>query len=254
MVMKANILARYIEPLLVPELEHIHTIRIGTKALAYWPYRFTDDYDSAELLALFKKVHQSGKQLTIMAHFNHPVELKTDVVKKAILNIRNVNAVIRTQSPLLQHINDDAVTWMEMWRNQIKLGCIPYYMFLVRDTGAHHYFSVSLEKAWQIYRNAYMRVSGIARTVRGPSMSASPGKVHLLGLTEINKEKIFVLQFLQGRNPEWVRIPFFAKYNPDATWLDDLIPAFGEEQFFWQKEYEREYLQENFTLEAHEEF
>ena len=40
MVMKAKVLERYIRPILEdPELEHIWTIRIGTKSVAYWPQR-----------------------------------------------------------------------------------------------------------------------------------------------------------------------------------------------------------------------
>ncbi len=66
-------------------------------------------------------------------------------------------------------------------------------------------------------------------------MSAAPGKVHILGINEINGEKVFTLKFLQGRNSQWVGKPFFAKYNPDAIWLNDLQPAFGEEKFFFQK-------------------
>ena len=45
-------------------------------------------------------------------------------------------------------------------------------------------------------------------------MSASPGKVQVLGTQEIHGEKVFVLNFLQGRNPDWVGRPFFAKYDP----------------------------------------
>jgi KamA family protein len=238
MVMSAKLLESYIEPLLVPELENLHTIRIGTKALAYWPYKFINDKDTPALLNLFEKVARSGRHIALMAHFNHYVELETKAVRKAIKNLRDVNVEIRTQSPLLRHINDDYKVWLKMWRVQAKLGCIPYYMFLARDTGAQHYFSIGLERAYQIYRNAYMRVSGVSRTVRGPSMSASPGKIHVLGVAEIRGEKVYVLQFLQGRNPEWVRVPFFAKYDPDAVWLDDLKPAFGEEKFFWQDDYE----------------
>ncbi|HOI88606.1 MAG TPA: hypothetical protein PLV51_12155, partial [Lentimicrobium sp.] len=77
-----------------------------------------------------------------------------------------------------------------------------------------------------------------SKTVRGPVMSASPGKVHILGISEISGEKIFVLQFIQGRNPDWIRRPFFAKYDPGATWITDLTPAFGEEKFFWEEDYE----------------
>ena len=110
-------------------------------------------------------------------------------------------------------------------------------MFLARDTGAQHYFAITLEKAWNLFREAFQQVSGIARTVRGPSMSASEGKVQILGVTEIMGEKVFSLQFLQGRNPDWVVRPFFAKYDPNAIWLDDLQPAFGQTAFFFEKEY-----------------
>lgn len=238
MVMSAKLLGRYIEPLLVAELENLHTIRIGTKALAYWPYKFINDKDTPALLNLFEKVAMSGRHIAIMAHFNHYAELETKAVRKAIKKLRDVHVEIRTQSPLLRYINDDYKVWLKMWRMQARLGCIPYYMFLARDTGAQHYFSVGLERAYEIYRNAYARVSGVSRTVRGPSMSASPGKIHILGIAEIRGEKVYVLQFLQGRNPKWVRVPFFAKYDPQAVWLDDLKPAFDELKFFWQDEYE----------------
>jgi len=130
--------------------------------------------------------------------------------------------------------------WAKMWQEQVSLGCIPYYMFVVRDTGAQHYFGVSLVKAEEIFRSAFKQVSGLARTVRGPSMSATPGKVHILGISEINGQKVIVLQLLQGRNPEWVGIPFFAKYNPLAIWLDDLEPAFSE-KFFFEDELKAKY-------------
>ena len=253
MVMSAKLLESYIEPLLVPELENLHTIRIGTKALAYWPYKFINDKDTPALLNLFEKVARSGRHIAIMAHFNHYAELETKAVRKAIKNLRDVNVEIRTQSPLLRHINDDYKVWLKMWRMQARLGCIPYYMFLARDTGAQHYFSIGLERAYQIYRNAYIRVSGVSRTVRGPSMSASPGKIHVLGVAEIRGEKVYVLQFLQGRNPEWVRVPFFAKYDPQAVWLDDLKPAFDEVKFFWQDEYEAMTGEKTETLHYQEE-
>ncbi|MFP4854773.1 lysine 2,3-aminomutase, partial [Paraburkholderia sp. BR14264] len=75
-----------------------------------------------------------------------------------------------------------------------------------------------------------------ARTVRGPSMSAFPGKVVIDGIVDIAGEKVFALQFLQARKPEWVRRPFYAKFDPNATWLHDLVPAFGEQKFFFETE------------------
>jgi KamA family protein len=234
MVMNFATLSAYITPLLTPEFEHIRSIRIGTKALTYFPYRFVSDEDSDAILSLFEQVVKSGKNLSVQAHFNHPHELSTEIVCKAIARIKGTGAQIRCQSPLLKHINDNPKLWAEMWRKQVDLGCIPYYMFVARDTGAKHYFELPLERCWNIFRAAYRSVSGLCRTVRGPSMSDHPGKIQVLGIQEIKGEKVFVLRFIQGRNPKWVDIPFFAKYDPKATWFNQLKPAFGEEKFFFE--------------------
>lgn len=249
MTMTASALSTYIEPLLQPEFNHIHTIRIGTKSLAYWPYRFLTDHDSPEIISLFEKIIKAGKNLSIQAHFNHPTELHTDAVKQAIRIIRKTGAQIRTQSPLLRHINDKPELWSAMWRKQVDLGCIPYYMFVARDTGSKAYFELPLEKCWNIFRRAYRQVSGLCRTVRGPSMSDHPGKIQVLGVQEVKGEKVFVLRFIQGRNPAWVHIPFFAKYNPKATWFDQLRPAFGESKFFFEEKPSKKIITKPFLFE-----
>lgn len=238
MVMKTDHLAAYLDPLLKPELEHVQTIRIGTKSLTFWPQRFVNDADADELLRLLERVVKAGKHVAIMAHYDHWREMMTPIARQAIRRLRDSGVVIRTQAPLLNHINNDADTWVKMWREQVRLGMTPYYMFVERDTGARRYFEVPLARAWEVYREAMQKVSGLGRTARGPSMSAGPGKVEIQGVAEINAEKVFVLRFIQGRNPDWVQRPFFAKYNPDATWLDQLKPAFGEDKFFFQDEYE----------------
>lgn len=253
LIMSARHLAQYIEPLLEADLPNLRHIRIGTKALSYWPYRFLYDADTDELLALFRKVADSGKHLALMAHFNHPRELAPKAVEQAIAQVRQTGAVIRTQSPLLRHINDAPELWTEMWNRQVDLGCVPYYMFIARDTGAQHYFSVPLVRAWEIYRAAYQRVGGLGRTVRGPSMSANPGKVQVLGVCDLAGEKVLQLRFIQGRNPDWVHRPFFARYDEKATWLGELKPAFGESRFFYQEEMENFY-RENLETEHPEDY
>jgi hypothetical protein len=112
-------------------------------------------------------------------------------------------------------------------------------MFVARDTGAHDYFSLPLNRTFQIFNEAYKKVSGITRSVRGPVMSAGPGKVHITGISEIMGEKVFNLTFVQGRNPDWVNKPFYAKFDEEADWLDGLKPAFGEKEFFYEKEYKK---------------
>jgi hypothetical protein len=123
-------------------------------------------------------------------------------------------------------------------------------MFVERDTGAKKYFEVPLAQALHIFNNAYRQVSGLARTVRGPSMSASPGKVLVDGVARVHGEKVFVLKFLQGRDPMWVGRPFFARFDPKATWLSELEPAFGEDRFFFETPLEQEFPDDHFDHHA----
>ena len=237
LIMRTKMLRNYIEPLLDPDVApNLRTVRIGSKAPAYWPQRFVTDEDAEDLLRLFRRVVASGRQLALMAHYNHPVELETPLAKEAVARIRRTGAQIRAQSPLVRHINDDPDALARMWKLQAQMGIVPYYLFVERDTGAHRYFELPLVQAWEIFREAYSKVSGVSRTVRGPSMSATPGKVQVLGVSEAAGEKVIVLRFLQGRNPDWVGRPFFAAYDEKACWLDDLRPAFGEKEFFYEAE------------------
>jgi KamA family protein len=234
MVMKASNLRRYIEPLLDPSLEHVTTIRIGTKSPAYWPYRYVSDPDADDVLRLYEEIRESGRHIAVMAHYSHPRELETHVAQEAVRRIRSTGAAVRCQAPLIRHVNDSGDLWAALWKEQVRLGAIPYYMFVERDTGPKNYFEVPLARALEIFRHAYRQISGLGRTVRGPSMSATPGKVFVTGTTTIHGEEAFVLRFLQARDPDWVGRPFFAKFDPTATWLDELEPAFGEEEFFFE--------------------
>ena len=236
LIMKTKHLETYIRPLLEANIPNLKHIRIGSKALAYWPYRFLTDDDARDLLTLFEDIKRAGKHFAFMAHFNHPTELNGDAIAEAIKQILNTGAVIRTQSPILKHINDSAEIWAEMLKKQVSLGCIPYYMFVARNTGAQHYFSFPLVEAWKIFKETYQQVSGICRTVRGPSMSCLPGKVQILGVADVKNEKVMTFRMIQGRNPNWAARPFFAKYDDDAIWYTELKPAFDEEKFFFTDE------------------
>jgi len=227
MIMGAPVLRRYIEPLLDPRLASLETIRIGSKSLGYWPQRFVTDPDAGETLRIFEDVVASGKSLAFMAHFSHPRELESPLVAEAVRRILGTGAVIRTQAPLIRSINDDPAIWAGMWRTQVRMGMIPYYMFVERDTGPQDYFAVALARAYSIFRDAYRSVSGLCRTVRGPSMSATPGKVCVDGIAEVAGEQVFVLHMIQARDPDLVGKPFFARFDPAATWLTDLEPAFA---------------------------
>ncbi len=236
LIMNTRSLAEYLEPLLAPELSHIQNIRIGTKSVAYWPQRFVSDKDADDLLRLFEKVVASGRNLAVMGHYSHPRELQQPIAQQAARRIIGTGATLRMQSPVIRHVNEDPACWSDLWTTGVRLGATPYYMFVERDTGPSDYFKLPLARAYEIFQQAYRSVSGLARTVRGPSMSAFPGKVLIDGVVELADEKVFALQFLQARNPLWVRRPFYAQYDSQASWLNELRPAFGKSRFFFEDE------------------
>jgi len=230
MVMKTRSLAQYLEPFTNPSfLPHIKNIRIGTRSLSFWPQRFTTDSDSDEVIELLRRVREEGgRHVAIMAHLGHVREISTPKAKQAIDRLqKEAFATIRSQSPVMRGINDDAEVWAEKWRKEVNMGIIPYYMFMARDTGAQAFFDVPMAKAHQIYSDALRNCSGLIRTVRGPSMSCTPGKVEITGVEDIMGQKAFILRFLQCRDEGWIGRPFFAKYDPNAVWFDDLEPLDG---------------------------
>merc|ERR1719217_1137811 len=230
MFMKTRLLKQYLEPFKDPNhLPHIKNLRIGTRALTFWPQRFTTDDDADELHVLLREVkEQGGRHLAIMSHLGHVRELQTDKVREAIKRLKTEGGVvIRSQSPVMRGINDDAEVWAAKWREEVRLGIVPYYMFMARDTGAQAFFDVPLVRAQRLYSDAIRSTSGLCRTARGPSMSCTPGKVEVTGVQTIMGQEAFVLRFLQCRDESWIGKVFFAKFDPKAVWFDDLEPLDG---------------------------
>jgi len=229
LVMSTSVLERYVLPLL--EIDTVATIRIGTKALSFWPHRFVTDRDADDLLRLFERIVAGGRHLALMAHFSHPRELAAPVTRRAVERIRATGAVIRGQAPIIRGVNDAAATWVELWRDMVHVGAVPYYCFVERDTGPRDHFAVPLARCHELFRDAYSQVTGLARTVRGPIMSALPGKVCIDGTADVNGHRVFVLRLLQARDARLVGRPFFAEYDDTARWFTDLKPALGAPRF-----------------------
>lgn len=228
LIMSTPVLQRWVEPLLDDRLSHVTSIRIGTKAVAYWPYRVTSGPDADDLMRLLERCVARGKNVAVMMHVSHPRELETPVAQRAVARLRAAGVTLRAQAPIIRTVNDDASVWASMWSAMVRLGIHPYYTFVERDTGPRGYFEVSLARAVPIFQQAQQHVSGLARTARGPVMSATPGKIVVDGETMVGDQRVFVLRLLQARRPDLVGRPFFARWSPSAAWISDLQPAFAD--------------------------
>lgn len=232
MVMDPGTLSKYIQALIDAKIPHLQNIRFGTKSLSYWPFTFLPKYnpEANEMLDVLKRITDSGMHLSIMAHFNHPNELEPIVLKEAVDQLKQCGAEIRTQAPVLKHINDNSEAWARMWKLQVQKGMVPYYMFIERETGPYEYFSVPLTRVYDIYHKAMRETGSFAKTVTGPVMSASQGKVQILGVVTnpLDNKPYFMMQYVRNRDYKQTFKPFFMEYDEKATWVDQLktVPAY----------------------------
>jgi KamA family protein len=229
MVMDPGTLSNYIRALIEANIPHLQNIRFGTKSLSYWPFTFIPRFneEAQELLDILKSITDAGLHLSIMAHFNHPNELKTEVIREAIHNVRQSGAEIRTQSPILNHINNNSEDWAEMWKLQVRLGMVPYYMFVERETGPYNYFSIPIAEVYRTYQAAIRETGSFSKTVTGPVMSASKGKVQIMGIIDnpADGNKYFMMQYVRHRDYNKTFKPFLLEFDKDATWVDQLKEA-----------------------------
>src|SRR5690606_30156319 len=112
MIMSYKVFSQYITPFLAEDNKtNIQTIRIGTKALGFWPYKLLTDNEAENFSNLFQKIVDTGINLSIMAHFNKPKELQTKAVQEAVKKILANRSQTRTQSPHLKGPHDSADVW-----------------------------------------------------------------------------------------------------------------------------------------------
>ena len=237
-------LRQYVMPIIEDsKLLHIRTVRLGSRMLTYQPERvLTRAYD--KMLQLFDTMHDNGVQLTWMAHFSTPRELLNPSTVAAIRRLQNHGVVVRSQSPIMNHISlftdadgkveieRSAQNWIDLANILATLLVRFHSMYCARATGEHHYFTAPLADVDRIFSRIFRTLSSINRPSRYITMTTSAGKLSILGTAEVNGQKVFALKFNESRNMEWMDRVFFAKYDESETRVDFLQPIDGGKFFF----------------------
>lgn len=151
-------------------IDHVESIRIGTRELVVNPYRFFDE----GLLEILER----NDKVWIVSHFNHPDEV-TDVVKRAVRNILSAGIPVLNQTVLLRGINDDPDTMERLSRSLIQVKIKPYYLFYCDPTKGVLHFRTPIDKGIEIIEYLRGRVSGIAIPTYAVDLPGGLGKVPL---------------------------------------------------------------------------
>lgn len=194
------------------EIPHVNIIRIGSKMLAYNPYRILNDPD---LLLVLSRFSTPEKRIYLMAHFNHPREL-TDVSRQAAEMLRKAGVIVVNQTPILNGINDKPETLTTLFRQLSFAGISPYYVFQCRPTSGNHLFQVPVEQSYEILQKSYQACSGLAKRARFV-MSHATGKIEMVGKTA---EHVF-MRYHQAADPANIGKFMVFRSNPIARWFDD---------------------------------
>lgn len=237
-------LKAYLEPVINdPELSHIKNVRLGTRVLTYQPELIlTRSYE--KILGLFRKLIDNGIQVVFMSHFSTPREVLNISTIAAIRRLKATGVTMKSQSPVMNHISlfyDDngkvdvdrsAQNWIDLGNVFSMLGVGFHSMYCARPTGEHHYFTTPLAEMNKVFQKVFRSLPSISRPSRYITMTSSAGKTSLLGVTEINGEKVFVLKFNEARNMEWMDTVYFAKYDEEETVIERLKPYDGKPYFY----------------------
>ncbi len=234
----------YLRPIMDdPELGHIRTIRIASRALTYEPGVVVSEQWN-ETIELLKEVIDHGIQVIWVAHFSTPKELMNIHTLAAIRRLRANGIRIRSQSPVMNHISlhmdesgsvdvdKTAANWIDMGNIFMMLGITFHSMYCARPTGEHDYFTSPLADMDKVFSKVYKTLPSVGRPTRFITMTSSGGKTSLLGTTMVNGEKAFVLKFNESRNMDWMDTVFLAKYDEKENTIEKLLPFEGEKHFY----------------------
>lgn len=234
----------YLMPLVEEkELNHIKTLRIGSRALTYLPEFILED-DYTKYLELFQHLIDNGIQIAWMSHFSTPREILNLATIAAIRRLKSYGVTVKSQSPIMHHISlfsdengkvdidRSAQNWIDLANIFAMLQVGFHSMYLARPTGEHHYFTVPVAEVDKIFSKIYRSLPSINRPSRYITQTSSAGKVSIIGNTVVNGERVFVLKFNESRNMEWMDEVFLAKYDEEENTIEHLKPFEGQKFFF----------------------
>jgi lysine 2,3-aminomutase len=196
----------------VRDIEHVKIIRIGTKMPAFSPARFLND---ATFPKMIERYGTGSKKIYIMAHYNHPRELTPSSV--AALNLlQAAGAVAVNQTPIIRGVNDKPEVLVELFNILSYIGVPPYYVFQGRPTLGNKPYAIPIEEALDIFTEAQVRCSGLAKRARFV-MSHAIGKIEILGKTDEH----ILMRYLRAADVSKNGQLLILRRNPAAVWLND---------------------------------
>lgn len=132
-------------------IEHVRSIRIGTRNILFQPDRLTDDV--AEWLASYNRLDpdrpRNSTSVRIALSINHPDEL-TPAVLRAVRRLTGRGVAVHGQVTLLREVNDDADTMTTLFDLFETVGISLYYLLHCMPVVGAMHFRTSVQRGLDI--------------------------------------------------------------------------------------------------------
>lgn len=152
------------------QIKHVKRLRFHTRFPVGIPERIDEDF-----VNILKK---SPLQTWFVLHINHPNELGDDLFSRLKMLQKN-GVMLLNQSVLLKGVNDDVKTLVQLSKELIDQGILPYYLHqLDRVIGANH-FEVEETFGKYLIQEMAKELPGYAVPKYVREISGEPNKTNL---------------------------------------------------------------------------
>ena len=141
------------------EIPQVRRLRIHTRLPVVLPSRVNE--------ALLEWLGGLGRPVIVVLHVNHPREVDGSV-EVALARLRDAGATLLNQAVLLNGVNDEATTLVELSERLFEAGVLPYYLHLLDPVKGASHFDVSEERGVTLMGELASRLPGylVPRLVR----------------------------------------------------------------------------------------
>lgn len=149
LVVNDLMLKNFIEKL--AKISHLKRIRFHTRMPIVMPERVTDELVQAITHSQFKTI--------MIVHCNHPQEINDDV-KNAMHKLKQAGVILMNQSVLLEGVNDNTDTLVQLSEALFDIGIQPYYLHLLDKVEGAAHFDLAREEALRLHAAITGRLPG----------------------------------------------------------------------------------------------
>lgn len=150
-------------------ISHLSSLRIHSRMPVTLPSRITDQLTD---------VMRQAFPVTLVTHFNHPVEI-TEEATSAVRRLRMNGVTVLNQTVLMRDINDSTQTIEALMLGLLRIGIKPYYLHQCDEVHGVSHFRANIETGLQILRDLQGRNPGIAIPRYVIDLPGGGGKVPL---------------------------------------------------------------------------